>query len=215
MGGSSETTCYRVTIPSRTSTGVWSIVALAIVLLPGRTCHAGNSPGLYAGGAVGRSRVEASAPPALVNFSEGHSAFKVFAGVRPVHVIGAEIVYFDLGHPVRTVPVAPFGTADDGDVAMKGVAAFAMLYLPVRAVDIYLKAGVASVQSKLDIGIACPAVVGAPCEVFPIDRTDTSFAGGAGVQRRFGRWSVRAEYEQFYAAGGHPNLLSLGLILSF
>jgi opacity protein-like surface antigen len=53
------------------------------------------------------------------------------------------------------------------------------------------------------------------CALFRLDRTNTNFAAGAGVQVKFCSWAARAEYERFNAAGGNPSLVSLGLTRKF
>ena len=50
---------------------------------------------------------------------------------------------------------------------------------------------------------------------FAVNRINTRFAAGAGIQYRFGALGLRAEYERFDAAGGNPSLLSLGLAWTF
>ena len=53
------------------------------------------------------------------------------------------------------------------------------------------------------------------CALFRLDRTNTSFAAGAGAQYKLGAFAVRAEYERFNAAGGNPSLISLGFTWTF
>ena len=94
-----------------------------------------------------------------------------------------------------------------------------MLYLPVPIVDIYLKAGVDRISSKLSAsylprGIFCPAI-GCQNESLAVSRTTTGLALGAGAQWQLGNWGVRAEYERFTAYGGHPDMISLGVVWTF
>jgi opacity protein-like surface antigen len=107
---------------------------------------------------------------------------------------------------------------------MKGAAAFGVLYLPVPLIDVFVKAGVARLQSTLrGSGTATNCPPGAQCLIdgtlhnypFQLDRTNTGIAAGAGAQFKFGAWAVRAEYERFNAAGGHPGLLSAGATWTF
>jgi hypothetical protein len=182
--------------------------------------------GIYVGGAIGQSRVEATGQRvyALGNvyydtgsFKEDHSAFKVMVGIRPLSLLGAEVTYTDFGRPSGGFGAYP------ADGSMKAGSAFGVLYLPVPIADVFLKAGVARVQSEINgTGVygpncssngPCPLYVGlAP---FKLSRTNTSGAGGIGAQYKFGSWSVRAEYERFNAAGGNPSLLSAGITWSF
>jgi opacity protein-like surface antigen len=197
------------------------VAALTLVLavLPSGHAVAADLVGLYAGGAIGQSQVKASAPAfAGSDFKENHSAFKVMVGLRPLSPVGAEIAYLDLGHPRGNVNFPASG--GPVDVTMKGTAAFGILYLPlpVPVLDIYAKVGVARLQSTVNYSLAFGrlCIIQNPnCNVFRLDRTDTSFAAGAGAQLKFGSWAARAEYERFKAAGGNPGLASLGLTWTF
>jgi opacity protein-like surface antigen len=199
--------------PSRRSTSVAAtFVIFAAVLLPTPRALAGDLLGLYVGGAVGQSQVEANVPT-VGEFKENHSAFKVIAGIRPISLIGAELSYIDFGHPSGNINGVP------SDVSEKGADAFAVLYLPVPVVDVFVKAGLARLQtttnSALRIGIICTITDICGPVLFRLDRTNTSFAAGAGAQFKLGTWAVRAEYERFNAAGGNPTLVSLGVTWTF
>ncbi len=50
---------------------------------------------------------------------------------------------------------------------------------------------------------------------FHRDRSSARLAYGAGAQMTLGRFAIRAEYERINASEGDPDLLSLGLTLSF
>src|ERR1700685_2569744 len=184
--------------------------AVAILLLPGGNAMADGPVGLYAGGAIGESRVEAdSAGYALNNFKEDHSAYQFMVGVRPVSVLGVEVDYIDFGHPRSTLNDAP------ADATLKGAAAFAVFYLPAPVMDIFAKAGLARLQSTLNGAqpvhpecLSCPSL-------FSLDRTDTHFAAGVGAQYKFGPLAIRTDYEYFESAGEHPTVWTLGFTFSF
>jgi hypothetical protein len=168
--------------------------------------------GLYAGGSVGQSRVQAADPlDTPYDFSEHHTAFKVIAGIRPISFLGAEIEYLDLGHPSSTF--GPF------DASVKGEAAYGMLFLPmgVPFLDLFGEAGGARLETQLNgPGYACSPL--GPCppqSYFHYSHSDTNVAAGAGVQYRLGPLAVRGEYEHFSTAAGNPTLLSLGLSWTF
>jgi hypothetical protein len=204
----------------------WIFVTVAAVLvLPTRGAAADDLLGLYVGGAIGQSHIKASGRRIYAggdyfdtgSFNEKHSAFKVTIGIHPISWLGAELSYMDLGHPSGTFHAYPT------DVNMKGGSAFGVLYLPVRMIDFFVKAGIARIQSEVNgTGFFAPncSMIG-PCSQlaflapFQLDRTNTSGAAGAAAQYRFGSLAVRAEYERFNAAGEHPTLLSLGLTWSF
>lgn len=75
--------------------------------------------GLYVGGAVGQARLEAAetvpppADPGLIVYSYSSvfnadaTAFKVFAGIRPLSFLGAEVAYDDFGHATAVMTVVP------------------------------------------------------------------------------------------------------------
>jgi hypothetical protein len=199
-------------VPSRRFTPVAAtIVIFAAAFLQTRHALADDLLGLYIGGSAGQSRVEANVP-AVGDFKENHSAFKAIAGIRPISLIGAEFSYIDFGHPSGSINVSP------SNVSEKGADAFAVLYLPVPVVDVFVKAGLARIQSTsnsvLPGGFFCVRT-DPNCALVRLDRTNTSFAAGAGAQFKLGSWAVRAEYERFNAAGANPSLVSLGLTWTF
>ena len=207
------------------------LASFALLARTSSNAMAGDSLGLYVGGAIGQSRVEATGEGIYASgtvyddtgsFKENHSAFKGMVGIRPISLLGAEVGYTDFGHAS-----GGFNTYR-ADLSMKGVSGFGVLYLPVPVVDVFIKAGVARVRSELNgTGVFAPyCPPNAPCPLyvgpqyvglapFRLDRTNTGGAGGAGAQYQLGSWAVRAEYERFNAAGGHPSLLSAGITWRF
>jgi opacity protein-like surface antigen len=189
-----------------------SLACFIVMAFPITQARADNPLGLYVGGAVGQARVDTSAPaPYVSDFRENHSAFKAMAGLRPISPVGAELAYVDFGHPSRLNGIILT------DVTMNGAAALGILYLPVSIVDVYVKAGLARLQSTVTSAIVCPP--GAACIAIaapaPVSRTNVGFGGGAGAQLKVGSFAVRGEYERFNAAGGNPDLFSLGLTWTF
>jgi opacity protein-like surface antigen len=190
------------------------VPGILLAAMPLERAFAVDLLGLYAGGAVGQSRVEADASGITAgDFRENHSAFKLMGGVHlPIIPVGAEVSYIDFGHPSGSLG----GQA--ADVTIKGEAAFGVFYLPLPlpVVDVYAKAGLARLQSTVNstqflAGVG-PCPVNAPnCALwaFRVDRTNTSFAGGVGGQFKLGSLALRAEYERFDAAGGNPGLVSV------
>lgn len=204
----------------RTDITLPTLATLALLAQPSGNAVAEDLLGLYAGGAIGQSRVEATASQvfadiAPVTYTEDidkrHAAFKVMLGVRPVSLAGAEIDYIEFGEPRGSL----FGSP--ASISLKGPAASGVLYLPVSIVDVYGKAGVARLESDVNGSICSPCA----CNLricrpsFQLNRTNTSGALGVGTQYKFGSWAVRAEYERFNAAGGNSSLLSAGLTWSF
>lgn len=199
-----------------------SIAVIALIALPVQQACADGLLGLYLGGALGQGKIDERADyPAMLNpapgeFEEKHLAFKAMAGFRPIPLIGAELDYYDFGHPHGTIFSYPATSS------LKGPAAFGVLYLPVPVIDLYLKAGVAHLQSTLGGFHPVPylaeiCVSGTPCGTarFQLNRTNTSGAGGAGAQYKLGSWALRMEYERFNAAGGNPSMMSAGISWQF
>jgi OmpA-like transmembrane domain len=184
--------------------------ALILIAMPFRLARAQDLLGLYVGGAAGQSQVEATAPY-VPNFRENHSAFKFMVGLRPISFVGVEFAYDDFGHPNRQNGFLVT------DVKMKGESAFGFLYLPTPIVDIFLKAGLARIDSTATTKVVCP--IGYLCIALaspqPEIRTNIGFADGAGAQFKIGSLAVRGEYERFSAAGRNPSLLSVGVIWKF
>ena len=188
---------------------------------PMRFAHADNPLDIYIGGAIGDSTIRANEAPFgyPLDYSARHSAWKVLAGLRPIKIVGAELEYINFGHP------GGLQNETFTDVRARAEAAFGLLYLPlpVPFLDIYAKAGIARSQIAVNAHAyaACTAVVGPgvpPCvpEYFYYrDRTDVSFAYGAGAQVKLSRFAIRAEYERVDASGGNPDLISLGVTWEF
>lgn len=194
---------------------------LALVLCPlaaAGSAQAADLLGFYIGGAFGQAHVRvqpgrfpggSGSPFPLPAFDATHSAYQAMLGIRALSFLGAEITYVDLGRPSA-------GTA--ARASQKGEAAYALLYLPVPVIDVYVKAGVSRMTTDIDATYLLPGValcqIGHPdCGVVNVrgSSTDTSFAYGAGVQWRLGDWAVRGEYERFEAAGATPTLLAVGM----
>jgi hypothetical protein len=193
------------------------LLASLLATVAPTAAHAEDILGMYIGGAVGQAKVKVdSGGYAFEAFKENHSAFKAMVGVRPIAPIGAEMEYFDFGHPNGSVGGAP------ADASMKGTAAFAVGYLPLPFGAIFLKAGLARLQSTLT---GSPAITVPVCQpgnncgtgngLFSLNRTNTSSAFGVGAQFKLGAWAVRGEVERFNAGGQNPVLASLGVTWTF
>jgi opacity protein-like surface antigen len=194
------------------------LVALVLLAHPSANIFADDLLGLYVGGAVGQAHLETSVSQVFADVTsatqtedidKSHAAFKVMMGIRPISLLGAEIEYMDFGESSGNL----FG--NPANISMKGAAAFGVLYLPVPLVDVFLKAGLARLAGTANGSICSPCACDICRDYFQLDRTNTSGAGGIGIQYRFGSWAVRGEYERFNAAGGNPNVLSAGVTWTF
>ncbi len=200
--------------------------ATALAGLP--QAHATNLFNVYAGAAYARSNLRAKdsntlpfGTGALNSFDRSDSGYQFTLGVRALELLGAEADYFNLGSGSVSNPASIGGNSvgvSNATVSQKGEAVFAMLYLPVPIVNIYLKAGVDRITSDLGArftptGVFCP--VGCTAQSLTLHATTTGLALGAGAQWQFGNWGVRADYERLTALGEHPDLVSVGVIWTF
>ena len=192
-----------------------------------QSAHAANPFGLYLGAAYGQSHIRAASVNVPTGFGStvllggpdfSHSAYQIMLGVRPVSFLGAEVTYVDFGQ--HSWPSAQAGVLfKNGQASQKGEGAFAVLYLPVPLITVYLKAGLSRITTDQSadyeyFGVDNCAIT--PCRYLSLarDRTTTGFAAGAGVQWTLGSWAFRGEYERFNAAGSNPSLISFGVIWS-
>ena len=168
--------------------------ALAFAAAP---AHAQGVPGidLYVGGGIGQSTADVSGKPS--GYDDKDFAWKIFAGLRAVSYLGAELDYVDFGKP----------RGDGDEFKYKGFAGYGLFYIPIPLpiLDVYVKAGLA----RVDVDVPN----------LDISTDDTKFAFGGGVQLKFGSLAVRAEYEQYKVEipgyKGKPRLLTLGFSKSF
>ena len=211
------------------SSGLAAGLILLVAPLAGTGVARASDPlGLYIGAAYGQAHIRAqldNLPPAgytLGEFDATHSAYQAMIGVRPLSFLGAELTYMDFGQRSFGAPAAEVAAGNNNVVgaqaSQKGEGAFALLYLPVPAIDAYVKAGLSRITTDTSVtyvvpGVATCAIDHPNCADRTVGRsaTDTSFAYGAGVQWKLGDWAVRGEYERFSAADANPILLSIGM----
>lgn len=201
-----------------------------------RAARADDLLGLYVGAAFGQAHIRVQ-PGQVIPGSSGaldsldmtHSAFKAIVGVRPLPFLGAEVSYMDFGKVsslngqvvAGAAGYQPF-IAQSEQASQKGESAFALLYLPVPIIDIYVKAGLSRITTDYNVtylgylpGVGTCAINVPNCSETVLtasrDSTDTGFAYGAGLQWKLGPWAVRGEYERFDAAGANPSLFSIGM----
>lgn len=208
-----------------------SLLGVLLSLLVAAPAHASAKLlNIYVGAGVGYASVRAnrsnlfpSNPNSVGSFDRNGSAYQIMVGVRALELLGAEFDYIQLGKGGASPSWSGAGSLSDAHVSQKGEAAYAVLYLPVPILEVYLKAGVARLMTELSgvnvvPGCSSPLDCIVPAGVRnygAFNTTETTFASGAGVQWNVGRWAVRGEYERFAALGEHPDLLSLDVTWSF
>lgn len=176
------------------------LVAVGIAL-GAAAAHADNTS-FYLGAGVSRDYVSDITYNG-VDFARIHgTSWKVFAGMRPVHIFAIEAGYLDLISPTSTAPppaaqpacpgcpvprVLPT-TGSNNAQAFTGYAV-AFLPLPLPFLDVFGKAGVS--RWKLSFNSALSPVGQ------PVAESGTEFAWGLGTQVHFGNFGGRLEYENF------------------
>lgn len=194
--------------------------------------RAADPLGLYVGGAYGQAHIRSqlqgltlSGTSVTGDFDATHSAYQAMLGIRPISLLGAEIAYMDfrqssIGNPssYNPLPLPPSPSPTAVQVSQRGEAAYALLYLPIPIIDVYVKGGISRITTDMRATYVLPGVGTCPmnnpnCARVVVGRspTDTSFAYGAGLQWKLGDWAVRGEYERFSAAGANPTLALVGM----
>ena len=225
----------RGAFPSRVLFAALVVALVGSIAAGPPRAYASNLFNVYAGAAYLRSNLRGkdsdptpfSGSGPLNAFDRSASGYQFTLGARGLQFLGAEIDYFDLGsgsvsnpYPLAGNP----GIVSGARLAQKGEAAFALLYLPVPVIDVYLKAGVDRMTSDLGAqftpqsACALPLPANAsPCspESLSLHTTTTGLAFGAGAQWQLGDWGMRAEYERFTALGRHPDAISIGVVWTF
>jgi len=161
---------------------------IAATLLLSTTAAYAQIPDAYVGAGVSQARLDDifGSDSFGRHFDLSNAAWKVFAGVKPIPLLGVEAGYMDLGSESRNFG---FRGLDRANVDAHAFAAFAVGYLPlpVPFIDIFGKAGAARwTLNGHDTS-----------SLFAIDDHGTDFAWGGGAQTHFGPLGLRLEYEQF------------------
>ncbi len=165
----------------------------ALVLAPGAlgTALAADT-GLYVGGSIGRSSEHYDA--STFDAQGTNTGYKLDAGWRATSLLAVELSY------------ASFGRASAGtnyaDTDATGV--FAVGFLPIPALDLYGKVGVARWRTD------------ASSPGYSFARTGEDLAYGAGVGLHWGTLGARVEYERYTVShASDMDLASVGLIWTF
>jgi hypothetical protein len=143
------------------------------------------SPDAYVGAGVTQAQID-NIFGSGHDLDLNHTAWKLFAGIRPIPNFGVEANYMDLGGETRHYFD---GTSSHADA--HAFSAFAVGFLPlpfpVEVVELFGKAGAA----RWDLSEHTNP------SLFALDDHGTDFAWGGGAQAHFGALGIRLEYEQF------------------
>ena len=166
--------------------------------------------GFYIGGSIGGSSLEVrdfDDELGELRFSDGDTAYKLFAGFRFLNFFAVEAGYVDLGDPADIVGEFE-GNPIELQIGLKGWDAFAVGLLPIGPVDLFAKVGIASWDADI------VAVLGDIRDPDSDSGTDPVY--GLGVALRFGNLSLRAEGEQFDIDGAEDiYMFSVGATFTF
>jgi opacity protein-like surface antigen len=169
------------------------IILIGLCFVAGLAQAADN--GIYVGAGIVQSEYGLANPGAALPFDDKSNGYKLIVGWRPLDSFGVEASYID--HGDATVPSGivckQFITVScpaSMSLTAETLSAFAVGYLDLPLVDLFVKAGVNS--WKFD-----GHSTGGFTPVFRINESGTDLAFGAGVQVRFSSLGARLEYERF------------------
>jgi OOP family OmpA-OmpF porin len=168
-----------------------TLLFLTAILVAAAVPAAAVENGFYIGGSVGGSSLEVEdfdEEFGAFRFSDGDTAYKLFAGFRFLNFLAVEAGYVDLGDP-QDIIASIEGDELEVRIGVNGWDAFAIGLLPIGPVDLFVKVGVVSWEA--DIRAAYNDLRDADSD------TGTDAAYGIGVGLRLGGWALRAEGEQF------------------
>jgi opacity protein-like surface antigen len=186
----------------------------------------GNPLDFYVGAEGGTSNIRITSPFSGSRLDAHSSGWGIFAGLRPISLIGAELEYIDFGD--ATAQSLRIDLPDAGAFSetakwrQRATTLSAIIYAPTptQLLDVYAKGGVARLQTNgHDSGSRSCGIIPS-CQVYPptlihIDDINFRFAYGAGVQIKVAAIALRVEYQRIGAGGKDPDLLSVGLALTF
>lgn len=203
------------------------LTAAGALILSARSASAQEGPtpsnplGVYVGAGLGVStiRQDPEADTGQLGMSRGTVGGDVFAGIRPLPYLGAEIGYLDFGstHEYEYTPTG-FASDDESRVHESADAsvAFGVGYIPLQPWwDLYVKAGGARLHKSWDIITPGPCSSPYSCSqglYASGEDSNWDFAYGVGTQVYFGPVAWRLEYLRVNAtgneSGGDPDLLA-------
>ena len=204
----------RRSVRQGTCAAAWSLTVWVLSLT---ACAAADFGGVYVGGVIGYANLglqEERIPEtfsASGAFNGGTVGGGVLVGIRPESLVGGEISFTRFGSATKSIAVGEVTVKED----LNGVAAEALVYLPVPRVELFLKAGIADLFGDLH----SPQQYSDNTSYNHLHISQFDFATGVGAQlkldqRSAGGWAVRAQYDRFIGHG-NTELAGLGLTYSF
>ena len=186
------------------------VLSLMVILVVAAVPAAAIENGFYIGGSIGVSSLEVrdfNEELGDLRFSDGDTAYKLFAGFRFLNFLAVEAGYVDLGDPSDIVGDVG-GDPLEVQIGIKGWDAFAVGLLPIGPVDLFVKVGVVSWDADIR------AVLDEITDTDSDSGTDAAY--GLGVALRLGKVALRAEGEQFKIADADDvYMFSVGATFTF
>jgi hypothetical protein len=185
---------------------------------------AANPAGFYLGAGVGESDLRGdgygNGYTDYTGYHDRQTAWKLIAGVRPIAPLGVELEYLDFGSVNRNSNYYYGGNYFNGyDSDAKAGVLFGVGYLPLPLpfLDVYGKAGVARLESRVtnSSNQCAPPLECVPPAASRSTNWTSNFAYGVGVQTKWFGLAVRAEYERISASGGDPDALTVSATWTF
>lgn len=186
------------------------LLSLTVILVATAAPASAVENGFFIGGSIGGSSLEVRDVDedfGAFRFSDGDTAYKLFAGIRFLNFLAVEAGYLDLGDPTDIIASIE-GDELEVQIGVQGWDAFAVGLLPIGPVDLYAKIGVVSWEA--DIRAAYNDLRDTDSD------SGTDAAYGLGVALRLGKVSLRAEGEQFDIGDAeHVYMFSVGATFTF
>ncbi|HYL02850.1 MAG TPA: outer membrane beta-barrel protein [Steroidobacteraceae bacterium] len=163
---------------------------------------------LYVGAGVSRDSLR---DIAATNGNLDSTDWKVWAGLRPISLLGIEADYLDLGS--QTLNSNFVSGSSSTHLAYKAFAGYAVGFLPIPVpyLDVFGKAGLARWTSSGGSSVFAPS----GNSFFSLSDNGTQFAWGVGGQLHIGNLGGRLEYESFNLRNTNgANIISLSVFLN-
>ena len=150
---------------------------------------------------------------AAINGSLNSTNWKVWAGLRPISLLGIEADYLRLGSETSSFMFVD-GTSTT-HLEYKAVAAYGIGFLPipVPSLDVFGKVGLVRWTSS---GGSTVVIGTGPGSFSSLSDNGSQFAWGVGGQLHLGNLGARLEYENFDVRNTNgANIVSLSVFLNF
>ncbi len=187
-------------------------LCLTVLLIAAASPAFAIENGFYIGGSIGGSSLEVrdfDDELGNLRFSDGDTAYKLFAGFRFLNFLAVEAGYVSLGEPNDVVGDVE-GDPIHVQIGLTGWDAFAVGLLPIGPVDLFAKVGVVSWDADITSRLVQTVQTDSASE----SGTDAAF--GLGVGLRLGKLTLRAEGEQFSIADAEDvYMFSVGATFTF